>query len=71
MKKPLYMIVTRSRFELPVAVGDSLADLAQQTGMRQDSLIRMFNRCRRNGWRGTCKEVFVDFDEKELKELEE
>ena len=29
MKKPLYMIVTRSRFELPVAVGDSLADLAQ------------------------------------------
>ena len=72
MKRPLYMIVTRGKFEIPIAVGDNMADLAKQTGMKPESLYKLFTRCRKTGFqRGTAKEVWVDFSEKEWRELHE
>lgn len=46
--RPLFLIVA-GKNELPVAVGDSLTDLARQTGLSVPNLSRRFNRARRSG----------------------
>lgn len=62
--KPLYLIVTMDQYELPLAVGDNMADLARQTGRSISNLIHSFNRSRRSGWtKGACREVWVDLEE--------
>ena len=63
-KRPLYLIVTRDKFELPLAVGDNMDDLASQTGKSISNLAHSFNRSRRSGWKkGACREVWVDMED--------
>lgn len=63
-KRPLYLIVTCDKYELPLAVGDNMADLARQTGRSLSNLSHSFNRSRKSGWtKGSCREVWVDMEE--------
>lgn len=63
-KRPLYLIVTLGKYELPLAVGDNMADLARQTGRSLSNLAHSFNRSRKSGWtKGSCREVWVDMEE--------
>ena len=72
MKRPLYLIISSGKLELPVAVGDNMADLSRQTGRSIANLCHTFNRARRSGWKkGMAREVWVDFSEKEWRELHE
>lgn len=63
-KRLLYLIVTRDKYELPLAVGDNMADLARQTGRSLSNLSHSFSRSRRSGWKkGACREVWVDMED--------
>ena len=67
--RPLFLIVA-GKNELPVAVGDSLTDLARQTGLSVPNLSQRFNRARRSGWKkGKVKQVWVEFTDEEWKRL--
>lgn len=58
MKKKLYMIVTRDKYELPIAIEDSSAELARRIGMNPKTL----RSCMSKGYKGYCK---VEIDEEE------
>ena len=63
-KIPLYLIVTLDKYELPLAVGDNMADLARLTGRSPSNLAHSFNRSRRSGWKKeSCREVWVDLED--------
>lgn len=50
--------------------GDSLTDLARQTGLSVTNLSKRFNRARRSGWKkGKVKQVWVEFTDEEWKRL--
>lgn len=62
--KPLYLVVTRDKYELPVAVGDNMEDLSKQLGIAISSVSRGVNRARASGWKkGIYREVWVEMDE--------
>lgn len=46
MPKQLYLKVTNDKYELPVAVGDSVIDLARLLGLNRSSLESVFSKVR-------------------------
>lgn len=58
MKKKLYMIVTRDKYELPIAVEDSSVKLARRIGMSPATL----RSCMAKGYKGYCR---VEIEEEE------
>ena len=53
MPKQLYLKVTNDKYELPLAVGDSVIDLARLLNMKRSSLESVFSKVRHgdNGYR--------------------
>ena len=51
MPKQLYLKVTNDKYELPVAVGDSVIDLARLLGLNRSSLESVFSKVR-HGYEG-------------------
>lgn len=60
MKKKLYMVVTRDKYELPLIVEDSSAGLARKIGMNPETL----RSCMSKGYRGYCR-IEVDYEDGE------
>ena len=46
MSKKLWMKVTNDEYELPLAVADSMAELARMTGIKPESLYSIISRDR-------------------------
>lgn len=44
---PIYMIVTQDKYELPLFVAESLAEMSEMTGIREDTLRKGFSRIRK------------------------
>lgn len=63
-KKVLYMLVTNDEYELPLAVADSLAEIAKIAGIKKYSVASLISRSISNKKR--CPYVRVEFEEGEL-----
>ncbi len=63
LKKPLYEIVSRDKWEHPLFLADNLAELSEMSGKSLKTLQRGFNRARERKFEtGIYKEVWVDLD---------
>ena len=43
----LYLVVTKDEYQLPIAVAESIRELAQMTGSRTESLATVFSHLRK------------------------
>ena len=60
-KNKLYMKVTNDKYELPLAVADSIADLARMTGIKPESLYSIISRDRHGKKHSySYREVYID-----------
>ena len=60
----LYMKVTRDKYELPVAIADSAAELARMVGVKVQTVRECTTPSRvRNGTNGCYRKVFVEDDD--------
>ena len=69
-KNKLYMKVTNDEYELPLAVADSIADLARMTGVKPESLYSIISEDRSTGCHSHC-ELYKQFQEASEKNKEE
>ena len=60
MKQTICMKVTKDRYELPVAVADTFAELAKILGMKPEAIYSNISHCRKNGWK--CSYIKVEVD---------
>lgn len=58
---PVYMLVTKDRFELPLAVADSVTELARMVGVHQATISKSINTRRKSRY----VRVYVDLEEDE------
>lgn len=58
----LYMIVSRDKYELPMAVADSISELAVITGMNVKTLRSSFSRLKSGAYK-TSGYVIIDVEE--------
>lgn len=58
----LYLRVTDDKYELPIAVADTQAELARMLGLSKNNVQKMFMYARRDGGRGRMYKV-VDVDD--------
>lgn len=56
----VYMEVTKDELELPVAVADTIAELARMTGTRANNISSSMSHARKNGWQCPYIEVEID-----------
>lgn len=60
----VYMYVTRDKYELPIAVADSEAELAQMLGVSKRTVITEVCRCKKSNWtKGRFRVVEVGEDD--------
>jgi hypothetical protein len=59
----LYMNVTKDELELPLAVADTVAELAKMVGVRENSIFGAMGRAKKSGCK--CAYVRVEIDEEE------
>lgn len=64
MSKKLWMKVTNDEYELPLAVADTMAELARMTGIKPESLYSIISRERR-GKKHTYSYREVDIDDED------
>ena len=60
----VYMEVTQDKYELPVAVADSVKELAKLVGVKKDTIWTMINHAKNRG--GKCKYIKVELEEGEI-----
>lgn len=63
-KNKLYMKVTNDEYELPLAVADTMAELARMTGIKPESLYSIISR-ERHGKKHTYSYREVDIDDED------
>lgn len=63
--KTLYLKVTNDEYELPVAVADSLEELADMCGVKKESIIQMLSRVKHQKYlKWSCyRKVEIEEDE--------
>ena len=59
----LYIAVTKDKYELPVAVADSVGELSQMTGATKNSILSCISHGKRDGRHSQYHKV-VDEDDK-------
>lgn len=59
-KKKLWMKVTDDKYELPLAVAESAADLARMVGIKPASLYSILSRDRHGKLHSSYREVEID-----------
>lgn len=66
--KVLYLLIDLKHKELPIAVGDSVPDLARQIGVQPASILSAMSRKKRAG--EPCKYIKVEYEENDFYETE-
>ena len=57
--KPLYLLVTQDRFELPLVVADTVEELARIVGVHTSTIVKCLNR----GGKSRYVRVYVNMGE--------
>lgn len=68
MTQYIYMLVTNDIYEFPVAMANSVQELARMIGVRPNSISSAMSHAKSRGQR--CKYVKVELDEEEVGENE-
>lgn len=61
--KKLYVKVTQDAYELPVAVADSMAELARMVGVHQSAISQAYKKIRNGEYRGSIYKIVEVDDE--------
>ena len=61
MKQYLWMAVTEDKYELPIAVSDTCAELARKVGRENSTVKSLVSRSLSKG--GKCKYIKVEIDD--------
>lgn len=64
----VWLYVTNDKYELPLAVADSLSILARKLGVSTNTIHSAMSHCRKKGYK--CRYVKVVIDDKECEEWE-
>lgn len=59
--KPLYLLVTKDNYQLPLAVADSADELARIVGVRQSTIIKSITQRKKSQY----IRIYVDLEEDE------
>lgn len=59
-QKTVYMLVTQDKYELPLAVADSVAELAQILGIKQNIISSAISHAKKKGFNSRYVKVIVD-----------
>ena len=57
---PLYIKVTSDEYELPLAVGDTVRELAKMLGVKSDSIYSQMSHSKHNGYFCSYQKVEVE-----------
>ena len=57
----IYMSISRDKYELPVCAADSIEELAEQCGVKVQSIRSYLSHTKKNGKR--CKYVIVEVED--------
>lgn len=60
MGRTVYMKVTTDKYELPVGVADSVAELSKLTGKSANNISSMLSHAKKNGCKSQIVEVEID-----------
>jgi ribosomal protein L7Ae-like RNA K-turn-binding protein len=58
--KTIYMLVTNDKYELPLVVADSVAELAKLTGQKRSSVASAITHAKKKGFKSMYVKVDVD-----------
>ena len=56
----VYMLVTQDKYELPLAVADSIAELARIIGVKQNYISSAMSHAKKKGFKSMYVKVIVD-----------
>lgn len=60
MKKAVYMLVTSDKYELPLIVTDTMAELARLTGQKRSSVASAISHSKKKGFKSRYIKVIID-----------
>lgn len=63
MTEVLYMQVTRDKYEFPVAIADSIPELANMIGKSPNTIKSYMSRCKKIGRK--CRYIKIEIEEEE------
>lgn len=65
----LYIKVTSDEYELPLAVGDTVRELAKMLGVKSDSIYSQMSHSKHNGYFCSYQKVEVDDEDESDKAI--
>ena len=60
MTKTVYMLVTQDKYELPLVVADTVAELARLTGQKRSSVASAITHAKKKGFSSKYVKVILD-----------
>lgn len=58
--RAVYMLVTQDKYELPLVVADTVAELARITGQKRSSIASAMSHANKKGFSSRYKKVVID-----------
>lgn len=59
-KNAVYMLVTQDKYELPLVVADSVAELARLTGQKRSSVASAITHAKKKGFNSRYVKVVIE-----------
>lgn len=59
-REVVYMLVTQDKYELPLVVADTVAELAKLTGQKRSSVASAISHAKKKGFSSRYVEVVID-----------
>ena len=59
-RNTLYMLVTQDKYELPLIVADTVAELAKLTGQKRSSVASAITHAEKKGFKSMYVKVVID-----------
>lgn len=60
MKNVVYMMVTRDKYELPLAIADTAAELARMLGRKERTIYSAMTQAKKKSWKSIYVKVKID-----------
>ena len=60
MSKVVYMVVSKDKYELPLAVADSVAELARMIGLNRSTVASAMSHAKKKGFNSHYVKVVID-----------
>ena len=61
-RNTLYMLVTQDKYELPLIVADTVAELAKLTGQKRSSVASAITHAEKKGFKSMYVKVVIDWE---------